>query len=1018
MDGGARPRARAIGTGMAAGLAAVFIGGVGFLVLRARLAPPGPAPAPIDAPELQAPPEELGSVTGSSIELYDRDNPERLTARILSKRTDPIPERRGMVEMEEPQAWIYLRDGRLLHVRADRGQFYMPDRRREPESGTISGKVVITLYPPVPAGQAFDPATAEPEGTLRTESLTFDGANFELSTLDRFEIASRQVAVAGEGITLILNEVKERIELLEIRRGESITVHTDAGSGMVRRPGREPGAPRAPKATPAGEHPKSADAATPAAPVETFYHVVFNDAVEVMSGERVLRADRLSAWGRLVDNQLPENAIARLSHEPAEETAARGPVPPAPAAAGAGDPAPGSAPAPVRAGAEPNAGARDPVTMRWTGPCVLRPLDAAPSELAEDHLALRATAEKTGLVTFADPGVGGEGHCATLDYGLTTGRVNLAGVGPAAVAIALGKGDSVEANRVALDLRTLVGTIPTPGVITSVRPDPDGPKRREVSWSEQGRFTLGRDATGAAILKEAGFAGRVRATDGERTIRTEFLEVELSRTPDGATTLARILAEDPAGLEARMSERESIRAERLEIRFKPGADPQKPDPTLLVAQGGVEAIGRGGDLQCGHLEADLVRDADGSVDVSAVRIRDGMRFARTEDGVTAAGEEARADASGRVVDVMGEGAFVGVDQARLLGSQIRVNGDRRTVEVFGEWTFEHGEPRQDGGPPIRATGTSGLTFDDATGVAEGAGGVVAVNAPDDLTRYTLETERVRLEFTPEPSAEPPAGGRRPKPGDRKLLRAEAIGGVLEHDGGRNAAAEVLRWTNDPDAEGGRRLVQALRVEAPRLLADDEKGTLDAPGPGKLLVRDLRPEVRERPGEPAGPGTGSQDLRGDTLFTWDRSMHLDRASGATEMGGNTSLTHRSMAYDRIVRLVAEQLGATIRSAPAASREGSLSEGAGDAELVSASARGAVHATMGPRDPNLPFSREMVADRIEYDAAAGVLEATAGEGNLVTLFESARATATSAERITWNVVKDEVTFVRPQPVVIPR
>ncbi len=1016
MDGGARSRTRAIGTGLAAGLAAIFIGGVGLLVLRARLAPPGPAPAPIEAPELQAPPEELGSITGSSIELYDRDNPERLTARILSKRTDPIPERRGMVEMVEPQAWIYPRDGRRLHVRADRGQFYMPDRRREPESGTISGKVVITLYAPVPDGQVFDAAGTEPEGTLRTESLAFDGGNLELSTLDRFEIASRQVAVAGEGITLILNEVKERIELLEIRRGESITVHTGAGSGMVRRPGREPGAPRAPKATPAGGEPKSADAGAPAVPVETFYHVVFNDAVEVMSGERVLRADRLSAWGRLVDNQLPENAIARLSQEPSEKAAARESAPPA--AAGAGGPAPGAASVPVRAAAEPNGEAREPVTMRWTGSCVLRPLDAAPSELAEDHLALRATAEKTGLVTFADPGVGGEGHCATLDYGLTTGRLNLEGVGPASVALALGQGDSVEANRVGLDLRTLVGTIPTPGVITSVRADADSPKRGEVSWSEQGRFKLGRDPTGAAILKSASFAGRVRATDGESSIRAEFLEAELSRTPDGATTLARILAEDPAGLEARLREGDSIRAQRLEIQFKPGADPRKPDPTLLVAQGGVEAIGRGGDLRCGYLEADLVRDADGSVDVSAVRIRDGMRFAREEDGVTAAGEEARADASGRVVDVMGEGAFVGVDRARLLGSQIRVNGDRRTVEVFGEWTFEHGEPRKDGGPPIRATGTSGLTFDDATGVAEGAGGVIAVNAPDDLTRDTLEAERVRLEFTPEPSAESPAGGRRPKPGDRRLLRAVAIGGVLENDGGTNATAEALRWTNDPGTEGGRRLVQALRVEAPRLLADDEKGTLDAPGPGKLLVRDLRPEVREGPGEPGTPGAEPQDLRGDTLFTWDGSMHLDRATGATEMNGNTSLTHRSMAYDRVVRLIAERLGATIRSASAASREGSLSDGAGDTELVSASARGAVHATMGPRDPNLPFSREMVADRIEYDAATGVHEATAGEGNLVTLFESARATATSAERIIWNVVKDEVTFVRPQPVVIPR
>ncbi len=1019
MEGARRPRTRAIGTGLAVGTGALFVAAIGFLILRARLAPPGPVGgAPIEVPELHAPPEELGSVAGSSIEVYDRKDPTRLAARLLSKRTDPVPERRGMVEMEEPEAWIYARDGRSIRVQAARGLLYMPDSRREPESGTISGGVVISVYAPQPPGTVLDPATAEPEGTLRTESLTFDGGSLELSTLDRFEITSRAVSAAGQGLTLILNEVKERIELLEVRRGESITYTPGSGAGT--RAAAGPG-PSQPSPVAGGTPGSGADGApAPPAPRETFYHVVFSDAVEVTHGERVLRADRLITWARLLDNRLPENAVARLATMEPTAQGVEQPEPTPQAVEQPGGPVPAPPPAPIVTPAAPVTGASGAVVMKWSGSCIVRPLDAPPPELVQDHLALRATAEKTGLVTFADPVVGGEGHCATLDYGLTTGSLNLTGIGPASVALALGKAGKIDTIRLALDLRTLVGTIPTPGVITAAREEPPDTPREQVSWAESCRFVLDRDPAGGIDLSNAAFIGKAQATDGKSSIRADYLHAAFTRAPDGATILSRLRAEDRAGAEAHKPNGDRVRAERLEVEFRPGADPRKPDPVLFVAQGSVEIIGRGSEVHAGYLEADLVREADGSIEVAAARVRDGFRFARDEDGVTAAGDEANVDAKGQIADVLGEGSFVGADRTRILGSQIRLDGAQRTVTVFGGWTFEQGEPRAEGAPALRATGTAGLTFDDASGVAEGAGGVVAVNAPDALTHDRLGAERVRLEFTPAPPADAPPGGERPKKlEERKLLRATAIGGVLENEGGANATAEVLRWAADPGAPGGRRLVRALRVEAPSLAGDDQTGTLDAPGAGKLLVRDYAPEPREHPDEraPAAPmnsGWAAGDFRGDSLFTWEGSMHLDRAAGTLEMQGNTSLTHMSLAYDRVIRLIAERMSATIRA-----REGSLSEGgASDAELLSASARGAVHATIGTRNPKAPFDREMVADRVDYDAAGGILEATAHEGNLVTLFDGARGTATSAESITWNVARDEVKFVRAQPVVIPR
>ncbi|MCI0636256.1 MAG: hypothetical protein L0206_20430 [Actinobacteria bacterium] len=117
----------------------------------------------------------------------------------------------------------------------------------------------------------------------------------------------------------------------------------------------------------------------------------------------------------------------------------------------------------------------------------------------------------------------------------------------------------------------------------------------------------------------------------------------------------------------------------------------------------------------------------------------------------------------------------------------------------------------------------------------------------------------------------------------------------------------------------------------------------------------------------------------------------------------------------MRLIAELMNAEVRSRD---ETGSLAAGASGVELVRAAARGAVNATIGSRDLEQPLDREMVADGVEYDATTGVLAASAREGNVVTLFDGRRGTATSADRMKWNIATDEVEFERPRPVVIPR
>ncbi len=985
---------------LAAGLAVLFAGALGLMVLRGKTRTATTSEAPPDAPEMLLTPEDLPRAAGSDISIFDRQDPTRLNARLLSARTDPVPERRGMVAMTEPEGWIYLRDGRAVHIRGDHALVHMPDRQQGPESGTIGGNVVISLYAAKPEATA-NRTGEEPEGTLATPSLTFDGNSLELSTLDRFEIESPGLSAAGEGIKLIFNEVKERLELLEIRKGEHITYRPAARARAGRSPAAQPTAALVGKGP---TEPSNASGAPARKPLESFYQVAFGGGVAITQGERTLRADRVNGWARLLDKKLPENAVATFDAVPSPASE-RAP----PTAARLEERSQASRP-PAQSGAapEPASGSdmdHRPLIMQWDGPCIVRPLDEAPPELARDHLALRASAEESGLVKFADPGIGGEGECATLDYGLTTGMLTLTGPGPASVALAMENGSSAEAIRMIVDLPRMRVEIPTPGRISAPADDAGG--RRQAAWAGRAEFKLAREGDRGVRLTEAIFKGKVRATGPEsEEVDAETVQAWLDRSPTGKPVLSRLVAHDPGRVRAHTA-RGSIRAVDVEATFKPGADPNKPDPVLLIARGSVEAQGQGSTLACGALEADLAREENGSIVVTAARIRDGFRFARQTDNITAEGNEARVDARAQIVEVIGENAAVGADRTRIAGPQIRLDGARRTVAVFGRWAFEH----EGGGPdayPVRATGTSGMTFDDATGVAEGAGEVMAtsIRSDGDLEdRSTLEAERVRLELTPRPDAAPAAQGRASKPQSRNLRRVVAIGGVREAESGRPARAEVIR--TDASAAGvDRRIVQALRIEAPELHADEQAGTVEAPGPGKLLVRDHTDEEKTE---------GGRDVRGDTLFTWDRSLHLNRASGAIELTGNTSLTHLSLRHNRVVRLIAELMNAEVRSRD---ETGSLAAGASGVELVRAAARGAVNATIGSRDLEQPLDREMVADGVEYDATTGVLAASAREGNVVTLFDGRRGTATSADRMKWNIATDEVEFERPRPVVIPR
>jgi hypothetical protein len=1019
-------RTRSRGLAAAAALAVVFLGGVGYFLVRGGTRPAAPTPATDAArpvlPSSGDPTQpEFGATQGSDIQIVDKHDPTRVAARLKSKTSDPLPDRR--FKMTEPQAWVYARNGRTVHIRSDEARVYQPQRGQAPESGTLIGNVVVTIYQPRTDGEPIQVGVDLPVLTATTPTLSFDLNLGELSTPERILVKTDEAEFAGTGLKALFNELKERIELVEIKRGEYLkyfgTLPGAAAGLPPSTPAIVPAAYR-PQGQPREPSRKPATPAKPAKdqPADSFYHLAFNDRVVVTRGVRRLNADRLQVWARLLDNRLPPGAIAPLD-EPHDSQRPHGAPERAPANPPGGskplgsatprpDTPPAAAPAPPAHSSTPPqpSATREPVVMTWTGMCVLRPLEERPGELRKNDVSLRATAETSGLVTFADAERDAEGHCATLDYGLTSRELTLAGVGPASVTLSTKGQGSVELVRATLDLAAGMIHADGPGLAKDL-----SGLGRQLSWTQQADLVLrvvdGRVTT---EIQEAIFIGAVQGGDADSALRGQTVRAEFVEGAGGKSVIRRLHVEDPQRALARSALQGSLKARVIDAEFDPDSPPDSPAPTLVTAVGEVEAQSKESVFSGGFLEARLTRDDQGKPVITHALARENARF--SQGGTAASADEIRAEPGKQVVDLAGPGAFVSRDGTRIAAPQIHLDGVGGRIEAYGPWTFEHSEGRSPSpDPQVRAQGTKAMTFDDRTGLAECSGQVVVVHAPDRLTMDKLTSERVKLELTPAT-----AGQEAARRTDRKLLRATAIGAVEEVEGGANAKAESRRYVADAAVDGGRRLERLMYLEGPRILGDEEKSTLDVPRAGRMLIVDQRASTQAGPTRPApalGLSSAGGNTRGDALFDWDGSLHLDRAGGTLDIRRNVRLTHRPLDSGETVNLVCERLVASVRPKPGPG--GTASDG-NDVELTSATAEGAVYVASGV--PGSGPAKELAADKVVYDATTGVLDASASDGNVVTLFDAARAVPITAASLRWDLRKDDVRITKPGPIVMPR
>ncbi|MEL7473384.1 MAG: hypothetical protein AAGK04_08705, partial [Planctomycetota bacterium] len=497
-------------------------------------AAPDPAIASGAPPAAEDPPEaaELVDITslgrggldqgltstsgGVYIRLEDPDT-GRVTTEMNAERLDPLGQNR--FDVRAPVARLYATNGQIIHVRADEGDVLMPSRQSGPESGVFRGDVRIRVFEPNADDNEIDFERDTPAAEVRAPALVFDLTFGEVSTPDDdgptpVEVITPEITFAGRGLRLLVSEVNERIERLVIERGEY----------MRFTPRNAPDEPDDPNESDAPEHARVADTtdnnapgpdsatatASPAtaqpiaAPPETRYLITFNDEV-VLDGEgRTIHADRLELWARLIDNKLPENAIADVNPSLTEapqttddasdanpELAAtevnsseddpgfglRRPPPPSVAAN-----TPRTVASPPADDAAPVVPSAPIAELRWTGTLTLVPLDdETPPELADgNHLTGRFSAIESGAVRFEDTIANARGAAGAIAYRATSAELQLEGAGPSGVELATDRG-RLACARLLLSLMT--GQVHTPGAGAL-----EAAVRGAITWQDQADF--------------------------------------------------------------------------------------------------------------------------------------------------------------------------------------------------------------------------------------------------------------------------------------------------------------------------------------------------------------------------------------------------------------------------------------------------------------------------------------------------------------------------------------------------
>ena len=974
-------------------------------------------------------PEDVGraptaenELNGSDItlQLVDRNDPGRLAAELKLPSIQPLEAKRYSVQA--PSGWLYPRDGRVVFIRADKADLFLPNRQQLPERGDFRGNVIVRLFEG-PAGRKIDPDKEAPLLEARSEHMAFDGAIGELQIPERLLVSGSGIAYAGKNIRALFNDPEQKLELLTAESSEYLRYDPKQAR---RAPSLWQTGSREASQRSSSEHPNLA-----ASPIETsraqsgtpsrvpdktgrqresLYRVTAERGVRAKQGPREITSDVLEVFARLIDNEVPK----KLS--PGSKSASR----------------PGHSSAMIRRVAlqQPEgtpllpreeiapasrASNDDPVEVLWQGPLEIRPLQAADELLQSNDLAVRFAGTKE-RVTIADSVARVSGYGDSVTYLDTVREARIASKQPGGVLLRAEKSGRVIASDARMNLATGLADFRGAGRFENLDSDNAAlSAHRSITWADSAKLLFGLDANGdPKSLRHASFAGGVVARGGEAQAGADAVEAEFDPAIVDRPVLRHVnLSGDASAGDAQGG---TLHAKSVNIRFlAPGSIDKEPAPNMLLARGDVVASSKGSTLRAQELDAQLGTDAEGKAAAIFVNAREQVQI-EGKDGLRAGCDELAADIALQNAVLAGEIVVIAKGESRVRGRRMRLEGETSRLEVIGEGGFHHEGISKSGVRQVAsAKWSDGMTYEDSTGLLEANGGAVAEAMPDDRTRDTLQADRVRVRLTPggeRRATLEDLGGNQPRDTNAPQARRDILSVVAIGKGDSTPAKIESRRYESPLADEGEgpmpKLERLLYLESREVHADNSAGTLATPGSGRILVVDRRSENAEKPATPTPPIDVGATGKGQTLFSWRDSMSMNRPTQTMRMNGEVRLTNERPVDRLITQLDCEHLTATLLEEARPTGADALTEGRG--QLSRAIADGNARLKSG--------TKELIGQIIDYDALAGTAMAGSDNGTMVTLIDQQSASPISAKSILWDIAKGRVEVRAVSTVIAPR
>ncbi len=965
-----------------------------------------PAPTAFNADLFPADPSEIPNIeetqTGGEmlVTMVDKDDPTRVAGTLKADRFEPIGQ--GRRRLDNPESWIYPQDGRAIKITADFATMLMPDPNQPPESGTLEGNILIETF-------ASKESLDTPILTARFDQpVEFERRYLRLRSSGRFEITSPQFDFSGANLTVILNELRNRVELIDVVQGDQLVIHTNAKPTTPKRQAkreedsgqwamgnkrdneedkknRPKPIPTASSNTPAQTNPHNI------ADTLTQYHITLNDQVVAqVVGSGGATADRLELWAALQGGTLPTDAIRSITFAQTQtQTQTKPQTKPTPTALSPTDP---------KATPSTQAQSATSIVITWSGKMSLRPItDAPPPQLINNTLALRLTANEGRGITFALPDQGFTGQAFAATYLATQGILELKSKQTQAGVIELKASDtgSLIATSLAADLTKGIITLTDRGHITATQDNTSDPESHAtIQWKNKATFTL--DMIDHALtdrLTHARFEGAVIAKQAGNAVGARTLDARFDPSRPPASALTKISLAD--GVLSSASEN-LLTGTTLEIDFVPGSGDNPIDPIRLLATG--QVLGRNPEsiLKTEHLVITLMRDPAGETVVRTADAQGTIQYTGP-DQTTAQGDTLETDAINEAMTLLGAPAKVTQGGSSIVGDHINLNAQRRSIEVLGPGSFDHDIALEGDNPNalatghIRATWKGSMRFDDAIGSIVCEDQVKVVSTPDPYTRDTLTAHRAQIQLTPNPTTDPIAGTNR-TPNTRELIAARIYGyAPLGQD---PILAKIESRTYDQDQP--ERVIGLIYLEGPQILADNQNQTLTIPAPGTLLIMDRAADNADDAA--AQPSVAAPGL---TRFTWQGRMNLDRAQGAARFTDQVLVRQKTISTGKIAQLNTDQLDARF--------EFGLQDQEQSTRLLGVDAIGSVRF--------LFEGKELIADSALYNALTDSLFASAIDNKLVTLYDDNQPAPMSAKTMTWDLAKDRIEINTPTPTRAP-